>query len=642
MRLAANRRLLSSRQSSESHDSASESVDLAPSWCRSLNPFVKNARRCGCKEGPTPPIKGGACCSMVAYRDGEDCNGNGECVGFTPGHEDREALKVKANKYIGEFLEIEEYQSPRQGDRLALLDAVGNARDTERRNSVGEANGFPNAAYFEERNNVGTQDRNRAHRPADTADVTGDVDDDDNTNVDADERGGLGAQRVAIDANKHDNEDVEGMLEEKPTPAVAKQPAVSGTASSLGLNARGHVPTFPPLESRYSVPAPSPALFRKKQPMRMESHEDRFDGLSALALSVSPPRTDLTPVPDAERLMEAVHRPSFNKPLSTYVHRAAVSPNSKVVSSDGHAAKKRRLFEGGGITHESGSILSPTSLPHVVIGRRTGVGTAQPVTRPSVHKVTRRPPQVGTSAASNIAKPSASRMFDLLNLSAVTSPELRRLANHSQASILCARPGSILFANYSHSVDATRRRLHPKSHAFASDHEEGFHNLRHYGRANCVGIQDTETFVDRLFHAIVNWTAPLRKWVLPPLSKSSNRQRNASYIGQKSSSREDPSGQDYLASVETAVLSLLQIQAQEHQAHVLSRLRNHKPVAPRTFDDESLKERLQVFLQTSAASGDAGQGSYVGYGQTSNFLKHYIVFTEVSFVKCPSLIAVAH
>jgi len=101
--LDSRRSLLSTRDHSESDDS------FVNSWCISLNPFIKNARRCGCKEGPTPPVKGGACCSMVAYRDGEDCNGHGTCVAYQPSVEELKAMKK--NKYIGEFLQIEEYQN---------------------------------------------------------------------------------------------------------------------------------------------------------------------------------------------------------------------------------------------------------------------------------------------------------------------------------------------------------------------------------------------------------------------------------------------------------------------------------------------------------------------------------------------------
>lgn len=654
VRLATRRRLLSSRESADNHAVVDESVDIAPSWCRSLSPFVKNARRCGCKEGPTPPIKGGACCSMVAYRDGEDCNGNGQCVGFAPGHDERNALKLKANKYIGEFLEIQEYQSPPRPSTsysLPSIDFEGTGQDAEHHNSFVGTNEFMNDEQLEDRNDASAQARRHGDvfpkAEADTAGVAnagGAGDDDSTEGDDGDDRGGIDAHHVGRDDQKQDDEEdagkLGGVLDDARARVGAKQSALRSSEPPLRLDTREHVPAS-------ASHAPTPAPSRREQAIGVESHDDRrvplkkgsqFDGLSALSLAAPPPRrSDVRSVPDFAPLTHTLaNREARANYLPVHVHVHAHGPpssNSKVVAAGDRPAahKRRRLIGADGIVpvHEpTHNILSQaSSLLRARGGRRTLTGPPH----------SSLPRDASLSAESIVSKPRASRTFRMLNLSAVTSPELRRLANHSHASILCARPGSVFFANYSRAVAATRRRLHPDSHAFASEHEEGFHNLRHYGRANCVGVQDTESFADRLFEAIVNWTAPLRKWVLPPPSKAVIRRAPQAATtngtrrgGGRTSGPDDPSGQDYLASVETAVTSLLQVQAQEHQEpHSSSGLRNRRPMQKGAIDGDSLKERLQMFLQTSASSGDAVRGSYVGYGQTSNFFKQYIVFTEV-------------
>ena len=115
---------LTSRAESESEEG------LSPMWCRSLSPFISNARRCGCKSGPQPPIKGGACCSMVAYKGGMDCNGNGQCEGFEPTKAEKTLLRK--NKYIGEFLDIEEYVTPDSDFILREYTTEKDAKDHEK------------------------------------------------------------------------------------------------------------------------------------------------------------------------------------------------------------------------------------------------------------------------------------------------------------------------------------------------------------------------------------------------------------------------------------------------------------------------------------------------------------------------------
>jgi hypothetical protein len=675
----------------DSEDSAEAGLG-EPSWCKNKksNARFGNKRRCGCKDGPPQVIKDGACCSMIGFRNGQDCNAHGTCDYFPPGPEELEALKKTTKKskykYIGEFLEIHEYETPAdfrlEDDGLEHYHGTGG-------NDRGSGAGIGTVAIREA--NQGTSSavstaphatmhgggQSGAHHDIDANAVSTRGDDQGNDGA-ADGDDGDDA------ADENDQDDDEG------EPA-GDAPGGSSSSSSGGGGGGGGGGS----SSSNSRPDRSASPPRVPDHVHASAEPVRRPGLAAPVWNRGAPhqsvlprdvalanRPDLLARSQAARLAPPAHvlgshqreaaprddgdegrmvrllRDELRRepehlgehhrvlhsalPQHTYEHlppavitmrnpleQRALRDATAAAAAIEHAHKDGRHY-----THPTSSTtanarpLKPTSTPAAAAA---AASASAPAGR------TAAAPKLASAPDKKRTPPSAAELdsvFPLLRLSPVTSAALRSAANHSRASVVCARQDSPLYRDFTPEFEAHRRRrveeLRHRSGssgggggngsgtgAGISAEEDLFHEVRHYGRANCAGVRDTASFASTLLESLRSWLS----WLSPP--PQPGRLRNSSSSSNNGTTpsfpADDPAGDDYLASVHAAVTSLLEV-GSAADAGLADRL--HALV-------HGLETATATATATAAAAAAAAAG-YVGYGATkSSGRKQYIMFTDV-------------
>jgi hypothetical protein len=560
------RALLQVREKGVARVDDADELGANPPWCRGSGfGGFKSAKqvldqRCGCERGPAPPVKDGACCPVVAYVNGANCYGHGTCVAFQPNAQQADFLKQKDNKYIGQFLEIQEYEFP--ADVVAgVHDAADGARRWEAgADAEGETEGNRLTMGLRLRGQVGgpagghDKDNAKQQQQA-TAAVGDDYDEDDQDDQDTAERvddrdmrsapfgvrtavarhapllrtgdvgdrslhhavSSLGLGRIGVDAAAAGRAHGGGVV----TAGATELSGAVAPVDSFAVDNRVLLPKEQHHGDYQSAYTGHTVHGRRRMPMGMlpaDEHQQLHLGLPTAKQRRSTIRTSTAAPPG----------------LAPPTGPAEVSPRPPTAAPPPPPAS---AFAGLGIVATVATdSTSATSL------------AGSPPLHPPPPPPSSPPPQKSDDSGTTPREIPGfmDRVFAALHLSAVTSAVLRRHMNHSEASVICARPGSPLFTDVSQngSVDDVL--------------------LEHYGRANCAGVQDTSSTASALLHTLLNWSSS------SPSSKPPGRLRPADASIASSSSMaedDDPTGGDYLESVHIAASALVEL-----SSYALSRI----------------------------------------------------------------------
>ena len=692
---------------SDSADSGEGSLLGEPSWCKNKNSNARfgNKRRCGCKDGPPQVIKDGACCSMIGFRNGQDCNAHGTCDYFRPGPAELESLKKQSKKkkykYIGEFLEIHEYETPEDFRLNDSDDHHDGASGSEHgRGATGAGNGV-NAVNGGARGGVSTAPHGTTH----SGDPSGAHRDVGVTTVSRrDDDKGVGGAPDGGDGD--DAEDDEGDQDQDQDQDDDGEPAGNKASDSSSSVSRQDRPASPSVPARRLPTAVAPLLLGGTDSGPHQHALPRDIAISHGAepllhsqARLAPPahvlggyeheaqhragvdddggritrllHEELRREQEQQKLSHA-HQHTAQQQQQQQQHRATAEqvvhqrqqrhehrPPAVMMMRNPSESKRQSALRDAAAAAAAAEHADHSAHPPTTTKARPLQSTATITATSSSSPAAAAGRAAAAAAPQQRAAPSAAELdsvFPLLRLSPVTSAALRSAANHSRASVVCARQDSPLYRDFTPEFEAHRRRRVEELQARASNRsssssssssasasasasarstgssggggggggggrdgdgdgdgisaeEDLFHEVRHYGRANCAGVRDTASFASTLLESLRSWLAP------PPLSQP-GRLRDAKAAP---AFPDDPAGEDYLASVHAAVTSLLEVSSAANTG---------------------LADRLHAVLHgqeaatATAAAAAAGQhraaGGYVGYGAVkSSGRKQYIVFTDV-------------
>ena len=494
---------------------------------------------------------------MTGYKDGADCSGHGTCTFSVPDADQLLMVSNKTMQYIGTFLEIQEYNVARgiEIERQMHRTLVG-------ANTVDGSTASSNSTFRVLRRNFDETGEGGGGTKAGMNSKLVDPANQGRTHSD------FGLPRLS---HAHAVDGLHRALHEyslNPVPKPIRWPVqsiVSRKPSDARAGPRtkteGGVRHFPDIAlGEISMVGLHP-----------DEDRQREAGYGATQPAVPPMATEKPLPPNRERVGTRFHNPDDVQKSSFEYFSPLQVPETKARTKKLHSEQLPTKYDINTVlpTYPDYSLAAKSGLQtnHVLSGdsRRThqlitpskspkqlrgGMGIKNMAFKHPHHV------SIWRDAAKQIQHDPGD-IFTLLNLTAVTSDTVRAAANHSHASIVCARPGSPLFSQH--------RTLPHKNSMTQSTHDQNLNDpsgswqsVRSYGRANCVGLRDTQTAALKILDTIFHWGSAVES--------QSISQDNTS-AAKRWAILDDSSGPDYLDSVHTAVTALLQIDMKSSTMH---------------------------------------------------------------------------